>query len=96
VRRSNGGCVEQTPLRIEPEPGKVMEDFGKAMSDELSDILQQDVSGSNVTDDPADGWPEPTIICNSGLGPCGAEGLAGETGSDNIHSPTPRSAVKGT
>ena len=65
------------------------------MANNAWDVLQEHVSGSNVTDDPADVWPEPTVIVSSGALAGGAEGLAGETGSDEIHSATPRASVKG-
>ena len=58
-------------------------------------VLQEHVTGSNVTDDPADVWPEPTVIVSSGALACCAEGLARKTGSDEIHSATPRASVEG-
>jgi hypothetical protein len=94
VRGTNIGRGVQTPFRIEPERGKRTEDFGCSMSKKLRDVLQQDESGFHVTDDPLNVWPEPTIIVNSTLFPGGREWLAGETGSDDIHSSTPRSTVE--
>ena len=94
VRGANGCRAEQTPLRIEPELGKVMEDVGEPESNKRGDVLQQDESGSQVSDDGYDGWPEPALIVSSTLLPGRAERLARETGSDEIHSATPRSSVE--
>ena len=94
VRGANGCRAEQTPFRIEPELGKVVEDMGQPESNKLGDVLQQDESGSQVSDDGCDGWPEPALIVSSTLLPSRAERLARETGSDEIHSATPRSAVE--
>ena len=95
VRGANGGRGEQTPLRIEPEVGKVGEDVREPEPNKLGDVLQQDESRSHVTDDPCDVRPEPPIIVNSTLLPGRAERLAGEAGSDEIHSATPRATVEG-
>lgn len=95
MRGANGGRGEQTPFRIEPELGKVMEDSGKSCSNNAWDVFQHDPSGSYVTDDPRDGWPEPTVIVKSTALPGAAERLAGEAGSDEIHASAPRSAVEG-
>ena len=95
VRGANGCRAEQTPFRIEPELGKVVEDVGEPESNKLGDVLQQDESGSQVSDDGCDGWPEPALIVSSTLLPGRAERLAREAGSDEIHSATPRAAVEG-
>jgi hypothetical protein len=92
---ANLGRGEQTPFRIEPEVGKTVEDFGAAESNKLRCVLQHDVSGSHLIDDPRDLGPEPAGVVNSTLLPGGAEWLAWETGSDEIHSATPRAAVEG-
>lgn len=65
------------------------------MANNAWDVLQEAVAGSNVTDDPGDFGPEPAVIVSSGALSGGAEGLAGETGSDEIHLAAPRSAVEG-
>lgn len=58
-------------------------------------VLQEHVSGSNVTDDPADVWPEPTVIVSSTTPTGRREGLARKTRSDEIHSSAPRASVEG-
>jgi len=95
VGGANGGCGQQTPFRIEPHRGKVGEDVGESVFDELGDVLQEDESGSHVTDDPGDPRPEPTVIDNATLESRGRERLAGEAGSDEIHSSNPRRSVEG-
>lgn len=95
VRCSNGCRAEQAPFRIEPEVGKVVEDMGEPESNKLGDVLQQDELGSHVSDDGCDGRPEPAVIVSPSLLPGRAERLAGEPGSDEIHSATPRLAVEG-
>lgn len=95
VRCANGCRAEQTPFRIEPELGKVMEDLGEPESNKLGDVFQQDEAGCHVSDDGCDGWPEPAVIVSSTLPAGGTERLAGEAGSDEIHSATPRATVEG-
>lgn len=95
VGGANGRRGEQTPLRIEPEVGKIGEDVREPESNKLGDVLQQDESRSHVTDDPCDVRPEPPVIVSSTLPACDRERLAGEAGSDEIHSATPRATVEG-
>lgn len=58
------------------------------------DVLQEHESRSHVTDEPSDGRPEPTLVVNSTLRAGCGERLAGEPGSDEIHSSTPRRTVE--
>jgi hypothetical protein len=95
VGGTNGGCGEQTPFRIEPELGKVVEDFGESVSNNTWHVLQHDESRSHLTNDAGDVRPEPTVIVNSTPLSGQAERLTWETGSDEIHSSTPRCAVEG-
>ncbi len=95
VRCASLGRGVQTPLRIEPEVGKVGEDERQPCPNKSGDVLQEDESRSHVTDEPSDGRPEPPVIVSSTLLPCGREGLAGEPGSDEIHAATPRCTVEG-
>lgn len=95
VGGTNGGCWKQTPFRIEPETGKVMEDFGESVTDESPNVFQEDVAGSNLTKYPGDLRPEPTVIVSSAPPAGEREGLAGEAGSDEIHSSMPRVTVEG-
>jgi len=95
VRGTNVGCGEQTPFRIEPEVGKVGEDVRQPCPNKSGDVLQEHVSRCHVTDDPSDGRPEPPVIVNAFALTCSGERLAREAGSDEIHSSTPRCAIKG-
>lgn len=95
VRRANGCRAETTPLRIEPEAGKVGEDVRQTVPNKSGDVLQHDESRSHASNDPGDVWPEPAVIVNSTLLSCCRERLAWKTGSDEIHSSAPRCAIKG-
>jgi len=63
--------------------------------EESSDVLQEYVLRSNVTDDPDDGGPEPALIGGLSEGASLTPGLTGEAGSDAIHFSTPGTAVEG-
>ena len=65
------------------------------MSNNTWHVLQEHVTGSNLTDDPADVWPEPTVIVSSGALPGCGERLTRETGSDDVHAANPRASVEG-
>ena len=95
MRGANGGRGETAPLRIEPELGKVGEDVREPGPNKSGDVLQEDVARSHVSDDPGNVWPDPSLVIDTSTFAGGAEWLAGETGSDDIHSSTPRCAVKG-
>ena len=95
MRGTNGGRCETTPLRIEPERGKVGEDVREPGPNKSGDVLQEDVARSHVSDDPGNVWPDPSLVIDTSTFAGGAEWLAGETGSDEIHSAAPRSAVEG-
>ena len=96
VGGSNGGRGVQTPLRIEPEDGKVGADVRKPSgSHNVGDVLQEDVGGFHVSDDPLCHRPEVSVIVNATPLPGLRERLAGEAGSDEIHLCTPRATVEG-
>lgn len=95
VGGANGGRGEQTPLRIEPELGKITEDMGKSCANNSWDVLQEHVSGFHVADDPCDVGPEPTVVVSAQPLPRCGERLAGEACSDDVHSATPWASVEG-
>lgn len=96
MRCANGGCGEHTPLRIEPVDGKVSEDvIQPSGSNNVGDVLQQHKSRSHVADDPPSEGPEMPLVVKTTLLSGTGERLARETGSDEIHSPTPRATVEG-
>lgn len=99
VRGSNGRRGEQTPFRIEPEIGKILEDVLQtcpvpSRSVEPGDVLQEHDARSHVTHDPGDVGPEPAIVVNSTALPGRGPRLTREAGSDDIHSSTPRCTVE--
>jgi hypothetical protein len=99
VGGANGGCGEQTPFRIEPEVGKILEDEREASGSlggvEVRDVLQEDEARSHVSDDPGDVGPEPSGIVNSTAQTGSGPRLAREPCADEIHGPSPRAAVEG-
>lgn len=95
VWRANLGRREQTPLRIEPELGKVGEDVRQPESNKLGDVLQEDESRSHVSDDPGNVRPEPSLVIDTPTLSRRRERLTGEAGSDEVHSSTPRSSIEG-
>ena len=94
VRCASLGRGVQTPLRIEPEVGKVGEDERQPCPNKSGDVLQEDESRSHVTDEPSDGRPEPPVIVNTEPLTRTRERLAGEAGSDEIHAATERSTIE--
>jgi hypothetical protein len=94
VSGTNVGRCEQTPFRIEPELGKVTEDMGKSCSNNSWDVLQEEVLGCHVAHDLCDFRPKPAFVVSAQLLPSKAERLAGEAGSDEIHSATPCRTVE--
>ena len=95
VGGTNGGRTETTPFRIEPEVGKVGEDVWEAEPNKSGDVLQVDVPRSHVSDDPGNVAPEPSLVIDTTLPTGGAERLAVEAGSDEIHASSPRATVEG-
>ncbi len=92
---ANGGRGEQTPLRIEPEVGKIPADTVEpSESNKSGDVLQEHESRSHVSHDPGNVRPEPSLIIDTVTPSCGRERLTVETGSDEIHSATPRATVE--
>lgn len=96
---ANGGCGEQTPLRIEPEVGKILEDVGKPSDSlpwvESGDVLQEDVRRCHVSDDSCDLRPEPTVVVNSTSPASRRPGLTREPRTDEIHDTAPLMASEG-
>jgi hypothetical protein len=86
--RSSGSVVrsEQTPLRIEPELGKGLEDIEESVLDESGDILKEDPSGLDSLDGCVDERPQPPVVGLASSLACCTERLARETGRDEIHS----------
>lgn len=82
VRGAHVGRSEIAPFRRDPQRGQVTEHFpegpSSACGEEPRNVLQQDVTGSNLSDDPAHLGPEPPrVVLRSAL-PCEGDGLTGE------------------
>ena len=92
---TNGGRGEQTPLRIEPEVGKIPADTVEpSEANKSGDVLQEHEPGFHVSHDPGNVRPQPSLIIDTVTPPCARERLAVETGSDDIHAATPRATVE--
>jgi hypothetical protein len=89
--------LETTPLRVEPQRGKIIEDGVESSANKGSDVLDEDKSGRNLVDDASEVTPEPAALPVNDPGPlaCVADVLAREAASDEIHDSTPRLAVEG-
>lgn len=94
VRGTNVGRGKQTPLRIEPEVGKVGADVRQTSPNKSGDVLQEHESRSHISQDPGNVWPEPSLVIDTETLPRRREWLTVETGSDDIHSATPRFTVE--
>lgn len=96
VSRSNIGRSESTPLRIEPERGKVREDDFKACRPEPSDILNDDQSRLNLGDDSSKLLPEPASFAgDSGFLSGDADVLAREAARDAAHQAPKWASIEG-
>lgn len=94
--RADVGRSKHVPFRSAPERGQVGEHGIKpARGKQPWDVLQEDVTRSNVAKDPDDVRPDPPLVLDAAPLAGGAVRLAGETGSDEIHAATPRATVEG-
>jgi hypothetical protein len=98
MRGADLGRAEQSPLRIEPELGQRPTNEVEASNNEGSDVLHEDVLGSNLANDPRHLEPESRPLAFEESGPLAGVGdvLAREAANDAIHDATPRSAVEGS
>jgi hypothetical protein len=95
VRGSGLACGVNSPLRIEPQFGKVFEDFGESFADMAGDIFENNDPWTNFVDDSLNIGPEMSRVIGSSALPGDGEWLAWVTGRDEIHSTAPRSAIEG-
>lgn len=96
MRRANIGRSHKTPLRIEPERGKVGQHSIEPKAKVSGDVLAEDEGGGDFLDDLRDARPQVPLVSLSELLPCDAERLARVARSDEIHAAAPRSAVEGS
>lgn len=95
VGGANVGCGQSRPLRIEPEVGEILQNDVQSSLDQWWNVLEEGDGGSNLLDDAGHVGPQPSIVVESLALPSLGERLAGEAGSEEIHSVAPRSAVEG-
>lgn len=99
MRGTDGGRGDTIPLRSPPARCQVPEDFLECSTtvngEEAGDVLGEEPSGATLDGDPPDLGPEPSLVVGSEPLPGDAGSLAGESGSDEIHSAAQRSAVEG-
>ena len=93
---SNIGRSVSTPLRIEPERGKVSEDDFEARFDEPSDVFNDDQSRLYFFDDSSKLLPEPAALAlDSGSLPGDADVLTREAAKHAVHQSTKRPSIEG-
>ena len=87
---SHVGRGKRTPLRIEPESGKVSEyAIDSSSNNEAWHILKEYEGRSDGVDDVRDGWPDPSVVGLALLLSGGAPWLAREARSEAVHCSTP-------
>jgi len=96
VRGTNLSRSEHTPLRIEPVGIEVGEYVRESFTNVPSDVLEEGHRCPCFSEDPSDFRPEVSGVVGSEALPRAAEGLAGVTGSEDIHAATPRATVEGS
>lgn len=92
---ANGGCAETAPFRIEPESGKVPKHDVESSSGQGSDVLEERQRRGDFFEGAGNMRPEPAGVVEAPSSAGVGEGLAGETGRDDIHAAAPRPAVEG-
>lgn len=95
VRRSNVRRPNKTPLRIEPERGKVFEHGVESETKVACDVLKENERRFALRDDADDVRPEVALVCGSELFSGDAERLTGVSRCDAIHCTAPAFAVEG-
>lgn len=95
MRGANGGCAETAPFRIEAESGKVPKHDVESSSGQGRDVLEERHRRADLVEYPGDVRPEPAGVVDTLAAAGVGEGLAGETGRDDIHAAAPRVAVEG-
>jgi hypothetical protein len=96
VRGANGGCSQNSPLRIEPQRGQVPENSSKSPRSEHWRVLHKHKSGAYFANHPGHVKPHSASgAVNARALACGADVLAWEAARNNVNSSCPRSSVKG-
>jgi len=96
VRRSNVGSSQHCPATVIPERGQVTEDSSESPSKERWAVFHEDVTGSNLANDPRHVSPHSTAgAVDAGSLACDADVLARKAARYDVNNASPRSAVKG-
>jgi hypothetical protein len=95
VRRSNVGSSQHCPFAVIPERGQITEDDSESSSNECLTVFHEDVSGSNLANDPRHVSPHSAALSGDACAfPSNADVLARKTARYNVNNSAPRSAVK--
>jgi hypothetical protein len=84
VRGTEVGRRYAIPFRVIPERGQVGDDVAKSGSKESWHVFQEDVSGSQVANDPVELRPEPPFVLLRFAAAREADGLAGESSGHKV------------
>lgn len=91
--------AEYVPFAIEPEGDQGTEDgieeSAPVSGNDAWYVLEKDIARLNLGDDSPDIAPDESVVVHALSLSGEADRLAGETGSDEIHAATPRSAIEG-
>jgi hypothetical protein len=87
VRRADFCRAEQTRRRRVAQAPKFSQHGFKAEGDVTGDVFKEDPLGAALDDDAGDLGPEVAGVVGTGTLACGAEGLAGISGEDDVESP---------
>lgn len=85
VRRAEVPRAKTRPLRIEPEAGKVGQHVTQPSRAQSRHVLADEEGGAELFDDARNFRPEPARVGLSATLAGNADGLAGETTTDDIH-----------
>lgn len=91
---SNVVRSEHTPLRIEPECGKVGKDVGEPKRNVSLHVLEEDDADAGLVDDAPDVRPQVPLVVAPESFAGDAERLARVTGREPIHAATPCASVE--
>jgi hypothetical protein len=94
MRGANVGRGEQTPLRIEPEVGKVAKDLGEPKAKVAGDVLKEDEAGLALLNDPSHVGPEVPFVLLAEPFAGDGEWLARVSGADEVNLVPPPATVK--
>jgi len=87
VRRTNICRREQTRRRRVAQSPKLSQDGFKAEADVTGNVFEEHPLGAAFADDTGNLWPQVPGVIGSAALSCGAEGLAGISGEDDVEGP---------